>query len=231
MKRRDFIKGMSLSLLAAAAVPARAFGSMGKAGEQMHEEKKIKIIGIGTGGAIVTRRLLPLDLNGVELILVDRDPRTLERSPVSLKYHLAPGRYRHGEGFNPNVAFEAAMIERDKIAELIKGAEYVIFASYIGGSTGSGALAPLVKITDHLLGIKCSAVVSTDITYTAQMSNRHTIASIEHKVDELVVIDNDWINERWDRCKKCPAWADPRIVTEAAYDLRRLNFKFRMEKK
>lgn len=217
MNRRDFIKGMTLSLLAA-AVPAGVYGSSGKAGMQRHEEKKIKIIGIGTGGAIVTRRLLPLDLKGVELVLVDRDPSTIERSPVKRKHLLSPGFRRCGEDYDPKIGFHGVDLDREGLKEIIKGAEHVIFVSYIGGNTGSGALPPLIELTDHTLGIKCSAVVSTDFTYTAQRSNRHAIESIKHKVDELVVIDNDWINERWDNCKKCPVYADPRIHRDAAYE-------------
>lgn len=217
MDRRDFIKGMSLSLLAAAAVPAKALSFIGETEMQESEGRPIKVIGLGTGGAIITKRLLPLNLEGVELILIDRDPSTLERSPVSRKHLLSPGVRKCGEDFNPKIGFYSVIFDRDELKEIIKGAGYVIFVSYIGGNTGSGALPGLIKLTDHILGIKCSAVVSTDFTNKAQRSNQYTIESVEHKVDSLIVINNNRMIERWDNCKKCPAHADPRIYTDAVY--------------
>lgn len=217
MNRRDFIKGMSLSLLASTAIPARGLSYIGETGMQRPEDRPIKIIGLGTGGAIITKRLLPLNLEGVELILLDRDPSTIKRSPVTMKHLLSPGIRKCGEDYNPEVASRSVLIDREGLKEIIKGAGYVIFVSYIGGNTGSGALPSLIKLTDHILGIKCSAVVSTDFTITARRSNRYTIESIQHKVDELIVIDNYWMIERWDKCKECPVYTDPRIQTDAAF--------------
>lgn len=203
MNRRDFMSSCFIALLGFPMAPGAYFSHLGDKSIEWPEVRRIKIVGIGCGGAVITGMLLPLNLEGVELVLIDTDHAALERSPVMRKYCLAPGSYKPGSGYAPDVGSNGVISESRKLTNIIKGAEYVIFVSYIGGNTGSGALPCLIEIAGHSIGIKCSAVVSTDFTKSAEQSNRPVIEAIRSSVDELVIINNDHIIKRYhDGCKR-----------------------------
>lgn len=220
MERRDFMKTFYVSLFGAALVPGKGFSY--SEGERLKkpEPQPIKIIGVGTMGASIIEMLYPLNIEGAELIVIDTNPATIVYSPIFKKYHLAPGSYKGHSSryYDPSIGLNGVIREKPGLTNLIKGAEYVIFVSYIGGNTGSGALPGLIEIAGQTLGIKCSAVISTDYTIHAEQSNRPVIESISSKVEELIIINNDYIIKRChDGCKHLRVWEELNWIDDRVF--------------
>jgi cell division protein FtsZ len=64
-----------------------------------------------------------------------------------------------GAGANPDVGRQAAMEDRDRIIEVIEGADMLFITAGMGGGTGTGA-APIVAQVARELGILTVAVVT-----------------------------------------------------------------------
>ncbi len=51
-----------------------------------------------------------------------------------------------GAGANPDVGRKAAVEDRDKMAEMLKGSDMVFIAAGMGGGTGTGAAAVFAEV-------------------------------------------------------------------------------------
>ncbi|MBN8222702.1 MAG: cell division protein FtsZ, partial [Spirochaetes bacterium] len=113
------------------------------------EEKKkspamIKVVGVGGGGMNAIERMVSMNLEGVELIAMNTDEQVLERSHAPIKVALGAKLTRGmGAGGIPDVGAQAAMEDREKIMNVLKGADMVFITAGMGGGTGTGA-APIV---------------------------------------------------------------------------------------
>ena len=69
-----------------------------------------------------------------------------------------------GAGANPDIGRQAAVEDRERIVELIEGADMLFLTAGMGGGTGTGA-APIVAEVARELGILTVAVVTKPFAF------------------------------------------------------------------
>ncbi|MBL4819774.1 MAG: cell division protein FtsZ, partial [Gammaproteobacteria bacterium] len=98
-----------------------------------------------------------------------------------------------GAGANPNIGREAALEDRDEIAEILSGADMVFITAGMGGGTGTGA-APIVAEVAKEMGILTVAVVTRPFPFEgkkrADVANQG-IEQLQQHVDSLITIPNE----------------------------------------
>ena len=105
---------------------------------------RIKVIGVGGGGGNAINTMISAGLTGVEFIAMNTDAQDLRRSLAGRRFQLGTQLTKGlGAGANPEVGREAALEDKDRIAELVVGADMVFVTAGMGGGTGTGA-APVI---------------------------------------------------------------------------------------
>ena len=80
----------------------------------------IKVIGVGGGGSNAVNRMINLGLQGVEFIAVNTDAQALSQSTA--QHTLQLGESGLGAGAKPEVGRAAAEENRERIADMLRGA-------------------------------------------------------------------------------------------------------------
>jgi cell division protein FtsZ len=107
---------------------------------------KIKVIGIGGGGGSIVSEI-GRSLEKATFVVADTDTRALLKKKSGIKYfHFGETLTRGlGTGANPQIAKQAAELEKDKIEKLFKDQDIVILIASLGGGLGSGATEIFAK--------------------------------------------------------------------------------------
>ncbi len=162
--------------------------------ETVGQQAVIKVIGIGGGGGNAVDHMLSANLDGVEFINANTDAQALQRSGVPRLLQLGEALTKGlGAGANPEVGRQAAMEDRDRIAEILEGADMVFLTSGMGGGTGTGA-APVVAEMARERGILTVAVVTKPFPFEGKKrieSAEQGIADLRQYVDSLITIPNE----------------------------------------
>ena len=128
-------------------------GDMFELAEELPQSAVIKVIGVGGGGGNAVQHMVANNIEGVEFICANTDSQALRkveaRSVIQLGGAVTKGL---GAGANPEVGRQAAMEDRDRIAEAISGADMIFITAGMGGGTGTGG-APVVAEVAKELGI------------------------------------------------------------------------------
>ena len=156
-------------------------------------QANIKIIGVGGGGGNAINTMISEGLTGVEFIAMNTDEQDLRRSLATHRFQLGAQITKGlGAGANPEVGREAALEDRDRIAELIQGADMVFVAAGMGGGTGTGA-APIIAEVAKECGALTVAVVSKPFNFEGKRRRRQADEGIEAMskvVDTMITIPN-----------------------------------------
>src|SRR5262249_29319323 len=105
---------------------------------------KIKVVGIGGGGGNALNTMIASGLNNVEFIALNTDLQALASSRSDTKIQIGSALTKGlGAGANPEIGREAALEDRDQLAEVLAGADMVFVTCGMGGGTGTGA-APII---------------------------------------------------------------------------------------
>jgi cell division protein FtsZ len=102
-----------------------------------------------------------------------------------------------GAGANPEVGRQAALEDRDRIIEMIDGADMVFITAGMGGGTGTGA-APVIAQAAKELGILTVAVVTKPFHFEAKRRMdiaEQGIEELSKHVDSLITIPNSKLPE------------------------------------
>src|SRR5690606_28618688 len=120
--------------------------------------------------------------------------QALKRSNASVM--VALGQSGLGAGAKPEAGRSAALEERERIAETLKGAHMVFITPGMGGGTGTGA-APIVAEVARELGILTVAVVTKPFAFEGKRMKvaEAGLAELQKQVDSLIVILNDKLME------------------------------------
>ena len=159
---------------------------------------EIKVIGVGGGGGNAVAQMIDANIEGVEFIAANTDAQALRqfkgRTLLQIGSSITKGL---GAGANPEVGRQAALEDRDRIIEMIDGADMVFITAGMGGGTGTGA-APVIAQAAKELGILTVAVVTKPFHFEAQRRMRIAEAGIEELskyVDSLITIPNSKLPE------------------------------------
>lgn len=162
--------------------------------EQSGNSAVIKVIGVGGGGGNAIMHMANQDVTGVEFVCANTDNQALGKSSNVSSVQIGQNVTRGlGAGANPEVGRNAAMEDRDTIAEAIQGADMLFITAGMGGGTGTGA-APVVAEVARELGILTVAVVTKPFSFEGRRRMRvaeEGIAALEKNVDSLITIPNE----------------------------------------
>ena len=104
----------------------------------------IKVIGVGGGGGNAVEHMVEADIEGVDFICANTDAQALKKSSAKTALQLGTNVTKGlGAGANPEIGKKAAIEDRERIIEMIDGADMLFITAGMGGGTGTGA-APVV---------------------------------------------------------------------------------------
>ncbi|GAB4188046.1 MAG: cell division protein FtsZ [Wenzhouxiangellaceae bacterium] len=153
----------------------------------------IKVIGVGGGGGNAVNQMVETGIEGVEFISINTDAQALRnfqgKNTLQIGGSVTKGL---GAGANPEVGRQAALEDRDRIQELLKGSDMVFLTAGMGGGTGTGA-APVIAQAAKEMGILTVAVVTKPFPFEGQRRTSVAMKGIEeltHHVDSLITIPN-----------------------------------------
>ncbi len=154
----------------------------------------IKVIGVGGGGGNAVAHMVDTGIEGVDFICANTDSQALKGSRVRTSLQIGCNITKGlGAGACPDVGRQAAMEDRDRINEVIEGADMLFITAGMGGGTGTGA-APVVAQVAKELGILTVAVVTKPFqmegTKRMQIAEQG-IAELGKYVDSLITIPNE----------------------------------------
>jgi cell division protein FtsZ len=155
----------------------------------------IKVIGVGGAGGNAVNHMAEAGVSGVEFICANTDAQALSKTIGSELLQL--GETGLGAGSDPEVGREAAVRERTRIAEMLKGAHMVFVTAGMGGGTGTGA-APVIAEVAKEMGILTVGVVSKPFEFEGPrrltVANAG-IANLSKSVDSLIIVLNNRLEE------------------------------------
>ncbi len=155
---------------------------------------RIKVVGVGGGGANAVNRMIDEGIRGVEFIAVNTDAQALLLSNAPHRIRIGDKLTRGlGAGGNPEVGRKAAEESAEEIEEALKGADMVFITAGMGGGTGTGA-APVVARIARECGALTIGVITKPFSFegTRRMENAEQgIQALQEEVDTLIVIPND----------------------------------------
>ena len=157
------------------------------------ESAVIKVIGVGGGGGNAVSQMVNSHIEGVEFICANTDAQALRKlnmgTIIQLGVELTKGL---GAGTNPEIGRQAAEENRDRIKEVLAGADMVFLTAGMGGGTGTGAI-PVIASLAREMGILTVAVVTKPFLFEGKKKlaiAEQGIAELEKYVDSLITIPN-----------------------------------------
>ncbi len=158
------------------------------------ENAVIKVIGVGGGGGNALEHMVSNEIEGVDFICANTDAQALRKSSATTQLQLGVDITKGlGAGANPDIGRQAALEDRERIMEVIKGADMVFITAGMGGGTGTGA-APVVAQVAKEMGILTVAVVTKPFPFEGGKRLKIAQAGIEElsqHVDSLITIPNE----------------------------------------
>ena len=162
--------------------------------ENISQNAVIKVVGVGGGGGNAVRHMLTGSVEGVEFLCANTDSQALKdldaKSVIQLGSTITKGL---GAGANPEVGKQAALEDRERIAESLKGADMVFITAGMGGGTGTGG-APIVAEVARDLGILTVAVVTKPFPFEGGKRLKIAeagLSELAENVDSLITIPNE----------------------------------------
>ena len=162
--------------------------------ENVPQSVVIKVIGVGGGGGNAVHHMITNEVDGVEFICANTDAQALNnlktKTILQMGSNITKGL---GAGANPEIGRQAAIEDRDEIADILSGGDMVFITAGMGGGTGTGA-TPIVAEVAKEMGILTVAVVTKPFPFEGK--KRATIAEkgiaeLSEHVDSLITIPNE----------------------------------------
>ena len=157
------------------------------------ESAVIKVIGVGGGGGNAVSQMVNNHIEGVDFICANTDAQALRKlntgTIIQLGVELTKGL---GAGTNPEIGRLAAEENRDRVKEVLEGADMVFLTAGMGGGTGTGAI-PVIASIAREMGILTVAVVTKPFLFEGKKKQaiaEQGIAELEKHVDSLITIPN-----------------------------------------
>ncbi len=158
------------------------------------QQAVIKVIGVGGGGGNAVDHMVSANLDGVEFINANTDAQALKKSRAKTILQLGTNLTKGlGCGANPDVGRQAAVEDRERLAEVLAGSDMVFITAGMGGGTGTGA-APVVAQVAKDMGILTVAVVTKPFPFEGRKRMGvadQGIADLAQYVDSIITIPNE----------------------------------------
>ena len=158
----------------------------------------IKVIGVGGGGGNAVKHMIDNSVEGVDFICANTDAQALSdiesKTVLQLGGDITKGL---GAGANPEIGRAAAMEDRDRIADSLRGADMLFITAGMGGGTGTGG-APVVAEVAREMGILTVAVVTRPFPFEGKKRLKiahEGVSELQQHVDSLITIPNEKLLE------------------------------------
>lgn len=162
--------------------------------ENVAQNAKIKVIGIGGGGGNAVNTMIEASLEGVDFIAANTDMQSLKNNYASTKIQLGRELTKGlGAGANPEVGRNAALEDQRLLAETLEAADMVFITAGMGGGTGTGG-APVIAKVAREVGALTVGVVTTPFAFEGKTRMRQAeegILAMRESVDTLITIPNE----------------------------------------
>ncbi len=162
--------------------------------DQTSKSAIIKVVGVGGGGGNAINHMINNNIEGVEFICANTDAQALKsvdsRTVLQLGTSVTRGL---GAGTNPDIGRQAAEEDRERIREVLEGADMVFIATGMGGGTGTGA-APVIAQVAKEAGILTVAVVTRPFPFEGKRRLKiadEGIQELAQHCDSLITIPNE----------------------------------------
>ncbi|HKJ76898.1 MAG TPA: cell division protein FtsZ, partial [Gammaproteobacteria bacterium] len=158
------------------------------------QDAVIKVVGVGGGGGNAVDYMVSENLEGVEFICANTDAQALKKTSAKTILQLGGNITKGlGAGADPDVGRQAALEDRDRIIEVLEGADMVFITAGMGGGTGTGG-APVFAEVARELGILTVAVVTRPFPFEGRKRGdigQDGIDELKQHVDSLITIPNE----------------------------------------
>jgi cell division protein FtsZ len=162
--------------------------------ENIPQSAEIKVIGVGGGGGNAVHHMISNQVDGVEFICANTDAQALNnlkaKTILQMGSNITKGL---GAGADPEIGRQAALEDRDEIAEILAGSDMVFITAGMGGGTGTGA-APIVAEVAREMGILTVAIVTRPFPFEGKKRSaiaEQGIQQLSESVDSLITIPNE----------------------------------------
>ena len=165
--------------------------------EAQTQDAVIKVIGVGGCGGNAVDHMIEQGVQGVEFIVINTDAQALKRSRARTQLQIGANITKGlGAGAKPSIGQAAAEEDRERIKEMISGANMVFITAGMGGGTGTGA-APIVAQIARELDILTVAVVTKPFLYEGNRMRfaKAGIEALHEHVDSLIIVPNSKLME------------------------------------
>ena len=97
----------------------------------------IKVVGVGGGGGNAVKHMIANEVDGVDFVCANTDAQALTDVDTTTVLQLGGAITKGlGAGANPEIGRQAALEDRDRIAEALHGADMVFITAGMGGGNG-----------------------------------------------------------------------------------------------
>lgn len=165
----------------------------------------IRVIGIGGAGTNAVQYMMQQGIQGVDFICANTDTQHLDSAEGAVRIPLGGNMTNGlGAGANPQIGFDAAMHDRERIRAELEGSDMVFIAAGMGGGTGTGAAPVVAEIANEL---KALTVAVTTKPFQFEGQKRMGVAeegleSLVDSVHSLIVIPNQRLIEHYGKAFK-----------------------------
>ncbi len=154
----------------------------------------IKVVGVGGGGGNAVEHMVAQSIEGVDFVCANTDAQALKKMAAGTVLHIGSSLTKGlGAGADPDIGRQAAMEDRDRIQEVLAGADMVFITAGMGGGTGTGG-APIVAQVAKEMGILTVAVVTKPFPFEGKKRMQVALDGMEElkkHVDSLITIPNE----------------------------------------
>ena len=162
--------------------------------DDLNEEAKIGVLGVGGGGGNAINNMVNRGIQGVEFIAVNTDSQALVANMASQKIQAGRNLTKGlGAGARPGIGAEAVEENRNEIEQAIQDFDMLFITGGMGEGTGTGD-ASVVAAIARKLGILTVAVVTRPFDAEGRRRAKAAAEGIEllrENVDTLIVIPNE----------------------------------------
>jgi cell division protein FtsZ len=153
----------------------------------------LKVVGIGGGGCNAVNTMIHSSLKGVDFIGANTDAQALAVCAAPIKLQLGAKLTKGlGAGANPEIGRNATLEDRDRVREMLEGADMVFITAGLGGGTGTGG-APILASIAKDAGALTVAVVTKPFLFEGKKRQKQAqegLAELRKSVDTLITIPN-----------------------------------------
>jgi len=162
--------------------------------EEHSAQAIIKVIGVGGGGGNAINYMIEKGLTGAEFIAMNTDAQALRSSKADTRLQLGASITNGlGAGANPEIGYKSALEDKERIRELVTGADVVFIAAGMGGGTGTGACPVVAEIAKEE-GALTIGVVSKPSLFEGRKRMNYAMQGVDRlseNIDSLLIIPND----------------------------------------